>query len=77
MIDGEWSRVCPRRPILDNPLYYAKLFEYYHHYKNGKYPDEGGYSSQPYKLMTLFKEMERIINECEDMKSEGKAKNKK
>jgi len=65
---GEYITRCPRRPILDNPHLYAELFEKYHHYKNGLYPDSGGSEDQAYKVMYFFREIDRTIVECDDLR---------
>ena len=73
IIDGEEQRRCPRRPILEDPGYYADIFYLYRQSKAGYLSEDGGLSNQPAKLMELFREIETAQYKIEQHKEEQEA----
>lgn len=69
--DGEPQMTCPRRPLLDDPLWYDELFWLYGNFKNGIFPEPGGLSNQPHKLMMAIRELDRAQKAAESEKEEG------
>lgn len=63
--DGERSPRCPRRPLLEEPDYYASIFEAYRHYMKGYFPDPGSLQMQAHRYVTLMRVVEQAVEEAE------------
>jgi hypothetical protein len=72
-IDGEDTYRCPRRPIKDDPRFWARLMEYYGHYKNGFLPGPGGLDQQSARGMALLSMMHSCVQECAKEQGENQA----
>lgn len=73
-LDGEDLLRCPRRPILDNPEFYSRLFGRYRHYQKGHFFEEGAIGSQPALLMECFDVMDQTLDVVENYRREQEAK---
>jgi hypothetical protein len=73
LIDGENVWRCPRRPILNEPLYWKRLLFHYDLFREGHLPDEGAISSQSFKAMSLFGVLADAMAQCEQDKANAAA----
>lgn len=62
--DGAEMRRCPRRPVKEDPHFYAMAFERYDAYMKGHLPDEGALESQAYKVMRVNAVVSSAIDEA-------------
>ena len=77
VINGEIHQRCPRRPILEDPAWYAEVFWLYRQKEKGYLVDEGGLDSQPNKLIQAFRVIDQTINICVQAKDEQEKSKKR
>jgi hypothetical protein len=65
---------CPRRPILDDPVFYGELFWSFRNFQKGHFYDEGATGSQPAALVDSFRVMEQTLDLIENHRREQDAK---
>jgi hypothetical protein len=66
ILDEEPQLRCPRRPLLDRPVYFDELFWLYSNFDNGILPEAGGLSRQPNKLMAAIRCLKSAKRAAED-----------
>ena len=71
VMDDEELMRCPRRPLLDDPIWYDELFWLYGNYKSGILPEPGGLQAQPHKLMEAIRTLDRAQKAANGEKEEG------
>ncbi len=77
-INGKLDYTCPRRPLLDDPIPYARLTRAYNHFKQGFLPNAGGIADQADKVMRLFDIISVVLSECsEETRREAENRNKR
>jgi hypothetical protein len=71
-LDGELHFRCPRRPLLEEPQKWGRVFWLYRQFDRGMLPEEGALLSQPHKLMRYFEilEVSKSNAEAEQQKQE-------
>jgi hypothetical protein len=69
-LDGEPQLRCPRRPLLERPVYFDELFWLYSNYTSGILPEAGGLVNQPAKLMAMLRCLKSAKSAAEREKDE-------
>lgn len=67
-LNGVKRSRCPRRPILDNPVFFNAVFQAYNHYQNGFLPCTGGLYDQHARYPTLMQIVEATTNKCDEIR---------
>lgn len=63
-VDGEDIFRCPRRPILEEPVYFSAVFRAYGDYQRGILPENGGVLDQPARLLQSFRVIDEAAADC-------------
>lgn len=66
IFDGEEIKRCPKRPFLENPVYFNDLYMIHHWVGKGYLPDPGTYEDQGAKLPVLLYIIDAALSEADE-----------
>jgi hypothetical protein len=67
---GEWEfDRCPKKIVKSQDFEYIRAFNFY---KEGFFPNQGGWSEQPIKLLEVFEYIQKVIDDRDDRDKETK-----
>ncbi len=69
-IGGVEQTRCPRRPVLDDPVYFGELFWLYRRMQDGILQEAGGLQDQASRLVDSLRIIESTVNECTAIKQQ-------
>lgn len=75
-LDGEKLKRCPRRMLLDQPIYAGEIWWLYSRYSDGMLPEHGGLYDQPAKYLAVVRLLE-TVRAAADSENEQKEKRRK
>jgi hypothetical protein len=77
LIDNEQLTRCPRRPFLENPLWYNAIFQSSAYQEKGMLTEPGTWLDQPAKLIQALQVVSQGASDAQDYKQAAEERRKR